>query len=292
MIYDTAVIGTGPAGISAALNLKILKKNFIWFGSENLSDKVVKAEKIANYPGFINITGEELVKAFRAHIDAMDIEICGKMVNSIVKMGTNYAVMAGNDFYQVKTVILSSGVANTGVLPGETPLVGRGVSYCATCDGALYKGKTIAVICGDKRFEHEMVYLADMAQKVYGFPMYKNVGDLPENVEIIRARPKNIIGEEYVSGMELVNGERLQVDGVFCLRNSVSLSALLPDLETEDDRILVDREMKTNLSGVFAAGDCTGRPYQYAKAVGEGNIAAHSAVNYLSGHFPRKNNNG
>lgn len=281
MIYDTAIIGTGPAGISAAINLKILNKNFIWLGSKNFSDKVEKAEKIANYPGFINTSGEELNKAFKAQIEAMDIEIHEQMVNAIMKMGANYALAAGSDFYQAKSIIITTGVTNTGVLINETNLVGKGVSYCATCDGALYKDKTISVICAVERFEHEVIYLANLAQKVYLFPMYKNIGDLPDNVEIMREKPKAVIGDNRVSAIELVNGKMIDVDGLFCLRNSVSLSTLIPKLECVNGRIIVDREMKTNLEGVFAAGDCTGRPYQYAKAVGEGNVAAHSVVDYL-----------
>ncbi len=282
MIYDAAIIGTGPAGLSAALNLKIHNKNFIWLGSKNLSDKVSKAERISNYPGFADVSGEVLNDAFKNQAQAMGLEIIEQMVNSIMSMGSHYAIMAGSEFYEAKALVLATGVANTGTLPGEQEKVGMGVSYCATCDGALYKGKTIAIICNNARFEHEVKYLADLAETVYYFPIYKNIGTLPENIRIMEDKAKGILGEKRVSAVDLLSGNELPVDGVFCLRDSVALATLLPKLETGNGAITVDRSMATNLPGVFAAGDCTGRPYQYAKAVGEGNIAAHSVIEYLS----------
>ena len=282
MIYDAAIIGTGPAGVSAALNLKIHNKSFIWIGSKNLSDKITKAERIANYPGFLNATGEELNRAFRAQIDAMGIEITEAMVNAVYDMGDHYALNMGADFCEAKTVILTTGVAMKNTLPGEAERVGRGVSYCATCDGALYKGKTVAVVSTNARFEHEVKYLAELAEKVYFLPSYKDPGFIAENVETVTARAAAVEGDKKPFTVKLTGGESLTADGVFFLRDSISLAALLPGLKTEDGHIAVDRSMATNLKGVYAAGDCTGRPYQYTKAVGEGNVAAHSVIEYLS----------
>lgn len=282
MIYDTAIIGAGPAGVSAALNLKMHEKNFIWFGSRSLSDKISKAECISNYPGFLNISGKELNKAFRAQVDGMGIEITEQMVNSIMALGGHYALMAGSDFFEAKTVILTTGVASVGILPGESDFVGKGVSYCATCDGNLYRDKIIAVICNNARFEHEVEYLVGIAAYVYYFPAYKNVKVSADNIELIGERAVEILGEERADAVKLQSGKTVDVDGVFCLRDSISLSTLLPDLETKNGHIAVERTMATNIPGVYAAGDCTGRPYQYTKAVGEGNIAAHSVLEYLS----------
>ena len=282
MMYDTAIIGTGPAGISAALNLKIHEKKFIWLGSKNLSDKITKAEKIANYPGFYNVKGVELNDALKQQIQDMDIEITEQMVNSIMSLGTHYAILAGSEFYEAKTIILATGITNVGTLPLEQELVGKGVSYCATCDGALYRGKEIAVICNNARFEHEVEYLANLAAKIYYFPLYRNVNLDLENVEMMKETAKAFMKEERLTGVELKGGDKINVDGAFCLRDSVSLATLLPDVETQKGHIVVNRNMATNLPGVYAAGDCTGRPYQYAKAFGEGNIAAHSVIEYLA----------
>jgi thioredoxin reductase (NADPH) len=282
VIYDAAIIGTGPAGVSAALNLKIHNKNFIWIGSKSLSDKLNKAERIENYPGLPAITGAELSAAFQAQVEGMGIEIIPQMVNSILSFGDHYALSAGSDFYETKTILLTTGVAAVGTLPGEGELVGRGVSYCATCDGALYRGKTIAVVCNNPRFEHEAAFLAGLAAQVYYFPLYQNPQLSGDNVHILSDRPVGVVGEKRVTGLKLRSGAELAVDGLFCLRDAISLGTLLPDLKTEQGHIAVDRTMATNLPGVFAAGDCTGRPYQYTKAVGEGNVAAHSMLDYLA----------
>ena len=283
-MYDAAVIGTGPAGVSAVLNLKIHNKNFIWLGSKNLSDKISKAEQVSNYPGFIDISGSDLNAAFKKQVEAMGIEVTEKMVTSIMPMGDYYALMAGNDFYEAKTLIISTGIAAKNLLEGESDYVGRGVSYCATCDGNLYKGKTIAVVCNNPRFEHEVKYLADLAGKVYYFPRYKVAGPIADNVTVMDKKAKAVQGGMRLDHILLSDGESLAVDGLFVLRDAMALSTLLPGLESEEGHIIVDRAMATNLPGVFAAGDCTGRPYQYTKAVGEGNVAAHSVIDYLAEH--------
>ena len=283
MIYDAAVIGTGPAGVSAALTLHANDKSFIWIGSRDFSDKVGKAERIANYPGLSLVTGAEMNEAFRRQCGALGLTIEDRMVTSVVTFGDHYALTAGSDFYEARTVILATGVTTVGQLPGEAELVGKGVSYCATCDGFLYRKKTIAVICTAKRFEHEVEFLARLAEKVWYFPLYKAPGELPANVEIVEDRAVRMNAENgRLASLTLKSGGTLPADGVFCLREGVSLATLLPGLATEQGHIAVDRAMATNLPGCFAAGDCTGRPYQYVKAAGEGNVAAHSAITWLA----------
>ena len=281
MLYDVAIIGTGPAGVSAALNLRIHERSFIWIGKRDLSDKISRAERISNYPGFIDATGEALNRAFMDQLAAMDIEITEAMVNQIMPMGDHYALLAGPDFYEARALILCTGVSQTGGIRGEAEYLGRGVSYCATCDGGLYRGRTVAVVCGNRRFEHEARYLAGLAEKVYFFPYYRDPGFIADNVLSPDARPVAVTGDERVEGLRLNNGSDLAVDGLFCLRDAIALDTLLPGLATENGHIAVDRRMAASLPGVFAAGDCTGRPYQYAKSVGEGNVAAHSAIEYL-----------
>ena len=281
MLYDVAIIGTGPAGVSAALNLRIHERSFIWIGKRDLSDKISRAERISNYPGFIDATGEALNRAFMDQLAAMDIEITEAMVNQIMPMGDHYALLAGPDFYEARALILCTGVSQTGGIRGEAEYLGRGVSYCATCDGGLYRGRTVAVVCGNRRFEHEARYLAGLAEKVYFFPYYRDPGFIADNVLSPDARPVAVTGDERVEGLRLNNGSDLAVDGLFCLRDAIALDTLLPGLTTENGHIAVDRRMAASLPGVFAAGDCTGRPYQYAKSVGEGNVAAHSAIEYL-----------
>lgn len=280
-MFDVAIIGTGPAGISAAINLKLHNKNFIWFGSRELSDKVKKSEKIANYPGFDMITGEELNSKFFSQIDSLKIEISEKTVTNITSTRKGYMLLADNEIYDAKAVIFAIGAVTGKGLEGEERLLGRGVSYCATCDGFLYKGKTISVFCGAKRYEHEVKYLADLADKIYLYTPYKDCEIELKNVETLQKPMKEICGDNRVESIALTDGTRISVDGVFFLRNAVRPATLLSGLETDGVNIKVDRICQTNKKGCFAAGDCTGRPYQIAKAVGEGNIAAHSVLDFL-----------
>lgn len=282
MIYDAAIIGTGPAGLSAAINLKQLGKRVLWFGSSSLSDKVQKSENIANYPGICYVAGSELNSRFVEQIRQMELTITDRIVTSISKLHTHYMLLAENELYEAKTVLLATGVNTAEGFAGEAELLGKGVSYCATCDGFLYKGKTIAVYCGAKRFEREVAYLAGLAAKVYLYPGYKECSiDLP-NVDRLERRIREVRGEKRVGRIALSDGTEYAVDGLFCLRSAVAPATLIPGIATDGAHIVVDHNMSTNLSGCFAAGDCTGRPYQIAKAVGEGNVAAHSIVKYLS----------
>ena len=281
-MYDCIIIGTGPAGLSAALNLKTYKKSFVWFGSKSLSDKVQKAEKITNYPGFPELTGQELFAHFEDHIQSAGLIITEKTVTNVMAAGNYYMVLADNEVYEAKTLILAMGVMTAKLLKGEDELLGRGVSYCATCDGMFYKDKKIAVLCNDPKYEHEVEYLAELAAKVTYFPLFSDSQVKKENVTISKDFPVEVNGIDRVTGLTLKSGETLSVDGIFCLRNAIAPSKLIPGLEIENGHIVVDRAQKTNLPGCFAAGDCTGRPYQYTKAVGEGNVAAHSCISYLA----------
>jgi len=280
-MYDTAIIGTGPAGISAALTLRTLKKNIILFGSRKLSRKIRAAEQIRNYPGLTAVSGEQMQKAFLEQLEQMEIPITDKTVTGIYNMGTHYGILCDQEMFEAKTIIMATGVEAVKPIPGELEFVGRGVSYCATCDGFLYKGKIIGVLCTTKDLEHEIEYLASLAEKVYLIPLYKNVQVAANNIEIIQRKPTAIEGGMKAERMVFEDRE-VAVDGIFMLKQAVTPSVLLYGLETIDGHITVDRACRTNLPGCFAAGDCTGRPYQYVKAAGEGNAAAHSAVEYLA----------
>lgn len=280
MVYESIVVGGGPAAVSAAINLKILNKKFLWLGAAS-SKKAASAELVRNYPGLPEVTGKQLVWTFENHADRMGVARTEGLVTAIYDLGGRFAVVAGTETYECLTVILCTGVAAQKPIEGEEQFLGRGVSYCATCDGFLYKGKNIAVLLFDKMFEHEAEYLASLAAKVYVMPMYRGCAVSAQNAEIMVKMPRAIAGGMKAEKLVFADGE-LAVDGIFILRSSVSPSVLLHGLASDGGHIVADRQCRTNIAGVFAAGDCTGRPYQYAKAVGEGNVAAHSAVEYLA----------
>ncbi|MBP3209979.1 MAG: NAD(P)/FAD-dependent oxidoreductase, partial [Oscillospiraceae bacterium] len=198
--YDIAIIGTGPAGLSAAITATIRNKKVLLLGSRDLSGKLSKAHEIQNYLGFPAVKGEDLAAAFQKHIAEMGISISEKRVSAVYAMGDYFALQAGEDMVEATAVILATGVVQGKPLPGEEELLGRGVSYCATCDAPLYRGKTAAVIGYSPREEAEAAFLSEVCTEVLYFPVYKEETDLPASVRVIR---------EKVTGVENQDGKRL-----------------------------------------------------------------------------------
>lgn len=284
--FDVAIIGTGPAGLSAALTLKLREKNILLFGEKNLSRKINAAQEIKNYLGLPDASGEMLREKFLAHLSDMKIEITEERIKAIYAMGKYFSLQGAAQKYEAKSIILATGVIVQTPLSGETEFLGRGVSYCATCDGNFYKGKNIAVVSYSQSEESEASYLAGICDKMIYFPIYKNCeldkSKFP-NIEIVREIPKKIEGEMKVSKI-ITEKNSYDVDGIFILRENISAGTLVPGLSMNGAHIKVDRAMRTNISGCFACGDATGKPYQYIKSAGEGNVAALSAVDYLAGN--------
>lgn len=289
--YDIAIIGTGPAGVSAALTAKNRNKTILLLGSRQMSEKVAKAHEIRNYPGLPFVKGEELAEAFRNQLDRMEIPITEQRIGAVYAMGDYFALQAGEEMLEAKTVILATGVVSAKPLPGEEALLGRGVSYCATCDAPLYRGRAAAVIGYSPREESEAAFLSEVCSRVIYFPMYPGETDLPDKVEVIREKPVEILKAEKGLMVRTAEGE-YAADGVFVLREAVAPAQLVPGLETDGAHVKVNRKMETNLQGVFACGDLAGTPYQYVKAAGEGNIAAISAAAYLDNKKKEENKNG
>lgn len=279
--YDIAIVGSGPAGLSAALNAKIRNKSFIIFGDSNLSSKIEKAPKVNNYLGFTLGSGKDLLNSFKEHLDKMGIEIVNERINNIYSMGDYFTLMVNQKMYEARSVILATGTEYTRPLKGEEAFIGRGVGYCATCDAPLYKGKKVTIISYHEEGEEEANFVSELASEVFFIPMYKGDYKLNDNIKVIDGKPIEIVGDSKVSKVLFDDGKELDTDGVFLLKNAVPPTQLVPGLEIEDGHIKVDRLMRTNIKGCFAAGDCVGKPYQYIKSAGEGNVAALSAVSYL-----------
>ena len=313
--YDIAIIGTGPAGISAAITATIRNKKIILFGSRELSDKIRKAHLIQNYPGFPECSGEDLCNAFAAHLEKMGIEITEEKINAVYPMGETFALQTmKNEMHQARSVILACGMVQGKLLPGEEELVGRGVSYCATCDAPLYRGRSVAVIGYSPEAEEEVNFLSEVASEVLYFPVYRDEPKVSESVKVVRQIPQAILNKEAAeeafslaqadpaksSAKDLAAGEALSVDalkqgqlavqttkgtfpadGIFVLRSSVPAGQLILGIEMDGEHVKVNLQMETSVPGCFACGDITGRPYQYVKATGQGNVAVLSAVSYL-----------
>lgn len=264
---DIVIIGGGPAGISAALTAAQRGKTSVIITSAPEDSLLWKAEKIDNYPGLPGITGKDLIAALTKHAEGVGVKFVRGKALSIIPMGNRFGVSVGMDFVDCGAVILATGVARGKAFPGEKEFLGAGVSYCATCDGMLYREKNIAVIGLSAEAPEEAEFL-------------RSIGCNVEYFDGKRAKKYEIKGAERVESLT-ADGESYPVDGVFILRAGVAPDTLLPGLETDKGHIRADAEMATNIPGVFAAGDCIGAPYQVPKAAGEGNIAGISAARYV-----------
>ena len=280
-IYDTAIVGCGPAGLSAAINLKIRNMEFIMLGVEFCTPKLYKAENVDNYLGFYNISGEELRATFLEHARKMGIEIQNNKIDNIYFQGDYFTLISRNIEFKAHSVIIAVGVSNEKYLPGEEKLLGSGVSYCATCDGALYRGRNVAVVSFTEDGVEEAEYLSELAENVFFIPQYEFNGKfLVNNIKVINKKVQKINGELRVESLTLENSE-LDIDGVFVLRELTPPDKLLFGLEVDNKHIKVNEQMETNIPGAFAAGDCTGLPYQLARAVGQGQVAGLNAANFV-----------
>jgi thioredoxin reductase (NADPH) len=197
------------------------------------------------------------------------------LVRQVLPMGEDsFSLALSDDFIEARRVILAFGAKQPSLLPGEEALLGRGISYCATCDGMLFRGKRIGVLGVASNAVEETNYLAKLAGEVLYFG--KERTGLDACVIPMAGKITGVLGEDRLTGVR-AGEETHQLDGLFILRDAVAHSALLPGLEHDGPFIRVDRHMRTNVPGVFACGDCTGQPLQVAKAVGEGCVAGLAA---------------
>ncbi len=278
-MYDAAVIGGGPAGLSAAVQLRARGKSVLVVSGDSRDNPLYKTQRIDNYLGFYNVTGGELLERFRAHARQMGVEEKEGRVLNIMPMNGTFYLSIGSELEQVRAVVLATGVARAAKYPGEGEHLGAGVSYCATCDGMLYRGKEVAVVGLAADAPREANWLKEIGCKVtYVSP---NPPDgLRPDIPAIKAGKVEVLGGQTVEGLR-AGSTTLPCEGVFILRPSVAPAELLPGLELEGNYIRVDRNMAASIPGVFAAGDCTGLPLQVSKAVGEGQVAGHRAAEYL-----------
>lgn len=284
MRYDIAIIGTGPAGISAAITAKLRNKNIILFGNKDLSDKINKAHSIKNYTGLPNVTGEELATALKNHLNDLDIEITEKRVNAVYSMGEYFALQVGKEMIESKSLIIATGVTASKTLENEDEFLGRGVSYCATCDAHFCKGKDVAVIAYTKEAEEDALFLSEVCSSIKYFPLYdisNEIFDKYGNIQIIKDKPIGFAGNMKAEKIICENSS-YDAFSTFVVRNNISADKLVPGLKTDGTQIIVDLQMETNIKGLFACGDIAGKPYQYIKSAGQGNVAALSAVAYLA----------
>jgi thioredoxin reductase (NADPH) len=284
-MYDLIIIGKGPAGLSASIYAVRAGLNVLVIGRDH--GALEKAEKIENYLGFIEpLSGIELLANAEAQAKRLGVEIVQDEVTGVSWM-ENFEVHTTSESYSAASVVLATGIPRRkATVKGLTGFDGKGVSYCATCDGFFYRGKNVAVIGSGEYALKEAGELKPFAARITlltnGREFEGSFTD--DKIELDKRKLKSVFGsEEKVGGLEFEDGSKLDVDGIFVAEGTASALDLALKLGLDNDGkvILVDESQATNLPGIFAAGDCTGGLLQVAVAVGEGARAGMSASAYV-----------
>lgn len=279
MEHDMIVLGCGPAGLSAAVAARSRNKSVLVIGNPIEDSPLARAERVDNYLGLPGLTGLELLKTMKKHAEDMGVQFVTGRVIALMAWNGSFVLTVGSDMYQGRALVLAPGVVHAAKFPGEQELLGKGVSYCATCDGMLYRGRDVMVVGRTKDAPEEANFLHSIGCRVT-YVSANRPEELNGDIAHLSGTKLAVVGEERVTALA-VDGQEYPCDGVFILRQAVAPTDLLPGLGVENGGIVVNRAMETNLEGVFAAGDCTGKPWQVSKAVGEGLIAGERAAEYL-----------
>lgn len=298
-VYDLVIIGAGPAGVSAAIYANRAMLKFVLLEKAFAGGQIINTYEVDNYPGIQHVSGFELANLFSEHAASLGVEIKTDDVLEIQSEGEIKKIITSSGTYETKTIILATGAnwKKLGV-PGEERLTGAGVSYCATCDGAFYRGKKTAIIGGGDVAVEDAIYLARMCEKVYlihrrnelrAVMFYQDKLFKTPNIEVIwDTEVEEILGVEGVEGVKLINNKtkersELKVDGVFVAVGTNANSALLKDLvETEGDWIITNEECETSVPGIFAAGDVRKKLLrQVITSAADGAIAVFACEKYI-----------
>lgn len=302
MVYDVIVIGAGPAGLAAGIYGKRAGYNILVLDTSSISGgQILNTYEVDNYPGIPGVSGTELADAMKKHCEKLGVEFVRGRVSSIVDNGEIKELITKKEKFQTKTVIVATGATNRKLgCPGEDEFSGMGVSYCATCDGAFFKDKVVAVVGGGDVALEDAAYLARTCKKVYlihrrdefrGAVVLQNQIKSLDNVELVLdSTVESIIGKDSVEKLLIKNKKtdeekELEVEGVFIAVGTVPNTKTISGLPSLDDRgyIIAGETCETNIPGVFAAGDVrTKQLRQVITATADGANAITSITNYLN----------
>lgn len=300
MRYDIIVLGGGPAGLSAAVAARGRNKSVLVVGNRWQDSPLARAERVDNYLGLPGVTGMELLEQFRRHAEELGADfVLGRVISLMAWNGFHLTV--GSELYEGETLVLAPGVVRQAKYPGEAEYLGRGVSYCATCDGMLYRGREVAIVGGGNTAVGDALTLARLAGRVtlihrrdalrasavYLDKLRENGVNIVWNTEV-----KALQGDDRLTGLVLrnkVTGEEstLPVDGLFVAVGRRPETALFRgQLETDEAGYLIaDETTRTSLPGVYAVGDVRRKPVrQILTAAADGAVAAHYIEEYLAGN--------
>ena len=304
MVYDVIILGSGPAGLSAAVYAQRARFQTLVIEEKPMSGgQILDTYEVDNYPGLPGITGFELGQKFRAHADQLGAEFVNEQVKEIQVEDDTKVVITNKAAYQTKALILATGARHRKLMvPGEEKLTGTGVSYCATCDGAFFRGKEVAVVGGGDVALEDALFLARGCQKVYlihrrdafrGARILQERVKETENIELVlNSRVTEICGEGQVESLLVHNiiedtEHTLCVQGVFIAVGVQPNTTAAEDIVAQDEQgyIIAGEDTKTSVPGVFAAGDVrTKQLRQVVTAAADGANAITSVERYLSGN--------
>lgn len=291
-MYDIIIIGAGISGLTAALYAKRAKKNVIVIERSTCGGQIINSNNIENYPGIKNISGYELINNLINQIKDLDIKIINEEVIEITK---DHKVITKNNEYSSKSIILSTGLSNRSLNLNEENFIGKGVSYCATCDGRLYNDKVVAVVGGGNTALEDAIYLSNIAKKVYiihrnnnfrGEQILVDKVNKIKNIEIIyNVNIKKIIGNEKLEEIILDNNKTIYIDGLFIAIGKIPNTSFLNNLIKLDNNgyIVATENCHTNIDGIYASGDVRKKFLrQLVTASSDGAISANEAIKYIN----------
>ncbi len=294
-IYDLIVLGGGPTAIGCAIYAKRFAMDVLIIG-KTFGGLIATTHIVENYPGITTVSGQGLMDMFRDHMDSLEIPYISDEIRSIEKIDDHFELLSFFQKFKAHSIVIATGSVRKKLgIPGEDEFAGRGVSYCATCDGPFYKDKIVCVIGGSDSAAKEALFLAQNVKKVYiiyrgeelrAEPINKKRVKENEKIEIIYKRNIiEIIGEGNVKSVMFDNGEILHVDGVFIEIGSVPNSEIAQRIGVNlnaKNEIIINRKSETNIPGIFAAGDVADAPFKQAiTGVAEGVMAAYSSFDFL-----------
>lgn len=285
--FDCIVIGAGIAGLTAAIYLKRAGKNVVIIEKSMPGGQILKTNSIKNYPGFIEIDGFSLIRKILDQIDNLEIQIIKEEVKEI----KNLKVVTDNNIYLTKNIIIATGRKPRILgLQNENELIGKGISFCASCDGNLFKNEKVAVVGGGNTAFEEALYLSNICSKVYLIHRSENyraenylINELKQKQNVF-LMPNEIITklntkEGYLESIE-TDKNKYDIKALFVAIGQIPAVIKIETLETENGYIKVNNKMETNINGIYACGDCIKKDvYQLTTAAAEGTIAATSIIN-------------
>jgi len=293
--YDLIVLGGGPTGIGCAIYAARFAMDVLVVG-KIFGGLIATTHLVENYPGITSTSGQGLMDMFKEHMNSLSIPYITDEIRSIEKADDHFILHSFFQKFKAKSVVIATGSERKKLgIPGEEEFAGRGVSYCATCDGPFYKDKTVCVIGGSDSAAKEALFLSQNVKKVYiiyrgeeirAEPINKKRVEKNHKIEIIyRTNIVEIKGDNTVKSVIFDKGTEFEVDGVFIEVGSIPNSDLAKRIgvkTNEKDEIIINRKSETNIPGIFAAGDVADAPFKQAiTGVAEGVVAAYSAFDFI-----------